>query len=189
MPNVFAKPTRIEMIEKKSRFIAISQHVAGKDGFEKQLSDLKIKFKQASHICFAYKFTNSHGTTASKFSDDGEPAGTAGKPIMSHLEGNDLMNAAIFVVRFFGGIKLGAGGLVRAYGASAKKVIEASGVEVFHEMETLKLTLPYESQRLAEYSFSKHNVRILSKAFDEKVHYEIEIRKDFKAQLLSLLNL
>lgn len=98
---------------KKSKFIGLLFNVKNIEEVEDILLRLKKEHKKATHICYAYKITN--GVEIVKFSDDGEPNGTAGKPILSVIEKRKITNVLICVIRYFGGIKLGAGGLVRAY--------------------------------------------------------------------------
>lgn len=112
---------QIELIEKKSKFYSFAYQIEGICDVEKILKDLKKDHKKATHICYAYKITN--GQELIKFCDDGEPSGTAGRPILNVIEKKNLTNIAVFVVRYFGGVKLGAGGLVRIYTKSASTVL------------------------------------------------------------------
>lgn len=104
---------------KKSKFIAFNFKVTEKEQVDEILTELKKEHRKARHLPYAYKFLNNI-----KKSDDKEPANTAGGPILNIIEKNNLDNILIVVIRYFGGIKLGAGGLIRAYGAAAKAVIE-----------------------------------------------------------------
>ncbi len=106
---------------KKSKFIAYYYEVDSTKEVKKILEDLKKEHKKARHIPYAYKLDQEI-----KKSDDKEPSGTSGMPILNILEKNNLNHTLIAVVRYFGGIKLGAGGLIRAYGNAAKEVIKAS---------------------------------------------------------------
>lgn len=107
-----------ELVIKKSRFIAISYDIQNKDDVKKIIDQLKKGHKDARHICHAYVTDNSAG-----MSDDGEPQGTAGKPIYNLLQMKKATNKLVVVIRYFGGTKLGAGGLIRAYVNAAKEVI------------------------------------------------------------------
>lgn len=109
------------LIEKKSKFYSFAYKICDVKDVEEILLLLNKEHKKATHICYAYKISN--GQEIVKFNDDGEPSGTAGKPILSVIEKKNLTNVAVFVVRYFGGIKLGAGGLVRAYTKSASQVL------------------------------------------------------------------
>lgn len=104
---------------KKSKFIAYHFKITNKEEIDKILIELKKEHRKAKHLPYAYKFDNNI-----KKSDDKEPANTAGGPILNIIEKNDLNNILLVVIRYFGGIKLGAGGLIRAYGTAAKEVIQ-----------------------------------------------------------------
>lgn len=101
-----------ELIEKKSKFYGFLVEDATLEKIEDALKFLRQEYKKATHICYAYRITTPF---AEKAVDDGEPSGTAGRPILSVLQKSDSKNVCVFIVRYFGGIKLGAGGLVRAY--------------------------------------------------------------------------
>lgn len=103
---------QIEYIEKKSKFIGYLFHCEKVEDVQAALASLKAEHKKATHICYAYSLANPF---LEKAVDDGEPGGTAGRPILSVLQKKGVKDVCVFVVRYFGGIKLGAGGLVRAY--------------------------------------------------------------------------
>ena len=103
---------------KKSKFIAYAFNISSKEEVDEILIELKKEHRKARHLPYAYKFDNNI-----KKSDDKEPSNTAGGPILNIIEKNNINNILIVVIRYFGGIKLGAGGLIRAYGAAAKEVI------------------------------------------------------------------
>lgn len=112
---------QIEINEKKSRFIGYFFHCETAEDVQEALKELKIQHKKATHICYAYSLKNPF---LEKAVDDGEPGGTAGRPILSVLQKKKITNACVFVVRYFGGIKLGAGGLVRAYTKTTSEVLK-----------------------------------------------------------------
>ena len=119
MYKTFDKFLQQEQIIKKSRFIVLGDYVDSEQSAIIWLKKIKEKFYDARHIAYAYRVENN-GQVFQKSSDDGEPSGTAGKPILNVIVNDNLINVVIAVVRYFGGIKLGAGGLTRAYGGSAK---------------------------------------------------------------------
>lgn len=108
----------------KSKFFAFAFKVANEDEVKAKLSQLGKKFSDATHICYAYDFGSKQ-----KCSDNGEPQGTAGKPILDCIQKKKLKNVLVVVVRYFGGVKLGAGGLVRAYSTSASEVLLKAGTK------------------------------------------------------------
>jgi uncharacterized YigZ family protein len=118
--RTLAGPARIELEIKRSRFVA---HAARVDDEEAALAfHAAVTDPAATHNCWAWRIGPAY-----RFNDDGEPASTAGKPIFAALEGKDVDHAMVVVTRYFGGIKLGAGGLVRAYGGAAARAIDAAG--------------------------------------------------------------
>ena len=110
----------VELVIKKSRFVG---YVVDIEEFESWLAKLKKKHKKAKHIAWAFRY-REHGVLREKFSDDGEPSGTAGRPILRVMQQRGIVDRAVFVVRYFGGVKLGAGGLVRAYTKVASMVLD-----------------------------------------------------------------
>lgn len=108
---------------KKSKFLGYKYDIASADEVEGILADLKKEHKKARHIAWGYIISSPH---QEKCSDDGEPSGTAGRPILNVLQKRGLSNCMVAVVRYFGGIKLGAGGLVRAYSKSASEALNGS---------------------------------------------------------------
>lgn len=109
---------------KKSIFKAFSYPILDKASLKTHLDELKASHPDARHHCWAYIIGDPENTTSAGFDDDGEPSGTAGKPILNVLQHKKIGNCAIIVVRYFGGIKLGAGGLTRAYSQSAQSVVD-----------------------------------------------------------------
>ena len=111
----------VEIIEKKSKFYGYLLFCEKEEIIKDALKSLKAFHKKATHICYAYRLSFPF---AEKAVDDGEPSGTAGRPILNVLQKKDLKNVAIFIVRYFGGIKLGAGGLVRTYSKTAGELVK-----------------------------------------------------------------
>ena len=112
-----------EYSEKRSRFIATLRHIETEEQAAEFLAEMRSKYWDARHNCYAYSI--SHGSLK-RFSDDGEPHGTAGKPILDIIDGSGLTDIMIVVTRYFGGVLLGTGGLVRAYSAAAREAIAAA---------------------------------------------------------------
>ncbi len=112
---------KFEYVEKKSRFVSYLLNCSQLEEISNALSFLKNEHKKCTHICYAYSLSSPF---LEKAVDDGEPSGTAGKPILSVIQKKQLKNVCIFVVRYFGGVKLGAGGLVRAYTKASSEVLK-----------------------------------------------------------------
>ena len=159
-----------ELEIKKSKFISKIFKVYDIEEANNILSHLKTEYNDATHQCYAY-IINDH----KKSSDDGEPSGTAGTPILQVLEKNNLNYALCVVIRYFGGIKLGAGGLVRAYTKAASNVINASDIVELISGYEVNIIVDYENQKNLE-SIIKNT--IYDKSFDEKVTYRIQCDKD-----------
>ena len=119
-----AGPAAAELVEKKSRFIGYAAPVADEAAALAFVQEIKARHRDATHNCYAYQAGDNDQFQRS--SDDGEPSGTAGRPILEVIRGRGLKNTAVVVTRYFGGILLGTGGLVRAYGAAAKQALEAA---------------------------------------------------------------
>ena len=119
--KVIVEPTTAEIVEKKSRFIANIFYVESVNNAEEKLAEIKKKYYDAKHNCFAYVIGENGDQV--KSSDDGEPQGTAGHPMLDILKGNEITNCIAIVTRYFGGTLLGTGGLVRAYSDSLKAAI------------------------------------------------------------------
>lgn len=167
----------IEDTIKKSRFIGVIVPCASENEALLNLKQLQAEHPNANHIAFAYRIKTGHGLVC-RFYDAGEPAGTAGKPIFQHLEGKQLINLLIAVIRYFGGVKLGAGGLTRAYGNSAKSAIEAAEIYPYVELTTLRLTLAYNQMQPLGYQLKKLDGRIVEQDFAEQVSLLIQLPAD-----------
>ncbi len=176
----------VEDTIKKSRFIGIIAPCSSEKNSLLILQQLHLAHANASHIAFAYRINTSKGIIY-RFHDAGEPSGTAGKPIFQHLEGKDLINIVISVIRYFGGIKLGAGGLTRAYGNTAKKAIEAASICPFVVFSTINVELEYKHLQNFEYHLRKLQGQIINKEFSENVKLTINLPADNVAALMQIL--
>lgn len=164
----------VEQVIKKSRFIGVITPCDTEVRVLQTLSRLQAEHAHASHIAFAFRVLTPSGTLI-RFHDAGEPSGTAGKPIYQHLEGKELINTLIAVVRYFGGVKLGAGGLTRAYGNTAKQVINISSVELYTDYCTVALQLKYSQFQLLEYQLKKWQGCIEDKTFSDHIHLILKL--------------
>ncbi|MSS75317.1 MAG: YigZ family protein [Methyloglobulus sp.] len=167
----------IEDSIKKSRFIGAITPCLNEVETGNYLKQCHLDHPNASHIVFAYRIKTANGFI-SRYNDAGEPSGTAGKPIFQHLEGNNLINILLVVIRYFGGIKLGAGGLTRAYGNTAKRVIESAELHPFIELVERRLTLDYKQLPTFEYHLKKLDGDIINQNFAEQIHLTIQLPKD-----------
>lgn len=169
---------QIEIIEKKSRFITNIFYVESKQESEEIIKQTKKKYYDAKHNCFAFCVIENDGSVFCKCSDDGEPSGTAGEPILNAITKNNLKNVLIIVTRYFGGILLGAGGLTRTYSNSATSVINASE-KIEKEMGVeAEVTLDYSQNDKFKYYCEKNNIKIINTGYNENITYIIELNEE-----------
>ena len=163
--------TNNELIIKNSKFIGYLYKVSSIEEIELLLEKTRKAHKDATHVCYAYRIENKE-----KCSDDGEPTGTAGAPIMDVLEKNDITNVLAIVVRYFGGTLLGAGGLIRAYSKTIREALKLTTLEeiVFYNYYELKAN--YDDLKLLN-TLTK-DLNIITKDFGELITYKIKIEKD-----------
>ena len=164
----------IEDTIKISRFLGLAIPCQSAHAALQHIAQLQHQHPHANHIVFAYRIQSPQGLLI-KFHDAGEPSGTAGKPVYQHLEGKDLINLLVVVVRYFGGIKLGAGGLTRAYSNTARKVIENSILTEYIEYVKIELTLDYNQMQSFEYQLKKLKGDIIQQIFAENVKLLISV--------------
>ena len=162
----------------KSRFICYIDNIYSEDDVKKVLDNIKNKYPDATHYCYAYIINN-----IKRFQDDGEPGGTAGMPILHVLESHELKNVIAIVVRYFGGIKLGAGGLVRAYTNSVSECIKEASIVEVEECQLVEIKFDYQNIKQIDYYLKKYTV--IKREFDEKVIYEVAINKDLIQEFLN----
>lgn len=177
-----ATDTQIEYLIKKSRFLGIIRRVNSLEQVTECLEKLKKEHPQATHICYG-AVADSLGNLM-RFSDDGEPQGTAGMPILEVIRKNNLRQVLVAVVRYFGGIKLGAGGLVRAYTYAAAKAIEAAGISTIYPEKMLTIKMSYPVYKRAENALKAEYVRVTDIKWGNDVEVTAYVREpDYNAFL------
>lgn len=167
---VIEKDCENEIIIKNSRFITILIKINDKDKVNSFLQDIKIKYPKATHYCYGYIINDYK-----KSSDDGEPSGTAGIPILNVLEKENITNVLAIVVRYFGGIKLGAGGLVRAYSKAVRELIKTSNLIELVNGKKIEINFNYSDEKNINYILKEE--QIIKKDYSDKVTY-IALIKD-----------
>lgn len=170
-----SKESTSQIKEKGSRFIAFLFPIQNEKEFKKRVSGLKTEFPDAVHHCFAFRLNEP--SILERFSDDGEPSGTAGKPILGQLKSADISNCALVVVRYFGGIKLGTGGLIKAYKSVAKQVIESSNIITEEIKAEAIIQCKFEQSGTVMGLLKKHRVEILKKKGSELLEIQVRIPK------------
>lgn len=171
--------------EKMSRFLAFAEPVATADDARAVIKRYQNQYHDARHVCWAYMI----GTAREEFlsSDNGEPSGTAGKPILGQINSFGLTNVVIVVVRYFGGIKLGTSGLIVAYREAARLAIEAGEILECHEQARRSFTFAYLTMNDVMKIVKKEQVRIIEQHFDNVCSMTIEADADAIPALVSLL--
>ena len=179
-----------EIEVKKSGFYAGLFPLEKEEDVEHYLEECKKKYREARHHCYAYIFLEEREGIVQehkKQSDDGEPAKTAGMPILQRMEGLKLKNALLVVSRIFGGTLLGTGGLSRAYSDAAKNALDKAIFLERIEGRELELQIPYTLLGKLEYSFTEQEIPILDKQFTENVVLKIRVKEekysDFEKQI------
>ena len=165
------KNVTTEIIINKSRFIGILMPVDNIEDINNILNNIKCEYKDATHYCYAYIIDNTK-----RFNDDGEPGGTAGMPILNVIEQNNLNHVLIVVVRYFGGIKLGAGGLVRAYSKISSECIKQAKLAILEDGYLVSIKLNYNN--IKDVDNLLKNEKIIDKSFMEDITYKVLITKN-----------
>ena len=176
--NTISKNEENIMIIKKSKFICRLYYVNDIYEINSILEDLKKEYKDATHICYAYVIDNKE-----KAYDDGEPSKTAGMPILEILKKKDLNNVLCVVIRYFGGIKLGAGGLIRAYSNSVRKTIDKVDIISYEKYIEVSIEVNYDDKKLLESIVKDYEV--INKDYKDTIVYKIRLEESQKDELLS----
>lgn len=177
------KDETTDIVEKKSKFIASIGYVENVETAEAKIREIKKKYYDAKHNCIAYRVIEN-GRVIEKASDDGEPSGTAGGPMLNILQKNNLCNLVVIVTRYFGGILLGTGGLVRAYSDATQKVIEKSIKVSKVEGLEIKIKLDYPNLEIFKYYCKNNEINITKIDYYEDIILKIEMEKNRKNTFL-----
>lgn len=169
-----------EFIIKKSKFITKLYFVTSEIEIKNILDENKTEYKDATHICYAYILNNIE-----RFNDDSEPSGTAGMPILNVLKNNNLNNVLCIVIRYFGGIKLGAGGLIRAYCSSVSEALNKT--EIINVVNGKKIELTFSYDDIKKVNHILNDINIVDKQFDENVKYIIIVKEKNVNSLINQL--
>lgn len=170
---------------KQSKFIA---YLSPYSDFQKTLDKLKLDHPKARHFVVAYRYLNEFNQIVEYSSDDGEPKGTSGKPSLFVLQGADMINSCVIIVRYFGGTKLGTGGLVRAYSDAVNLVIEKAELFEYKQEIEVKIYFEYSNIRLVEYECEELDIIIVEKTFDSGALYKLRASTESMEELLEKLD-
>ncbi|MCC2970958.1 YigZ family protein [Massilia sp. IC2-476] len=170
MPYSIAAPVHFELVIKKSRFIACVQPMPDRAGAQQVVARLRAEHPGAAHVCWALL---AGGQSAAV--DDGEPSGTAGRPMLDVLRHQDLEGVLATVVRYFGGVKLGAGGLVRAYTDSvAQALLQAQKVPII-KLQQLRCSAPYALEGLVRRELDAASAQLVAVAHGDEVVFDFSL--------------
>ncbi|MDY7042858.1 MULTISPECIES: YigZ family protein [unclassified Virgibacillus] len=179
---------RDELTIQKSRFIGYVKRVETEEAAQSFIQEIKKKHHDATHNCSAY-LVGEHDQIQ-KANDDGEPSGTAGVPILEVLKKQHLKDTVVVVTRYFGGIKLGAGGLIRAYGSTTSQAIKTTGVVKRQRMQGFSVTVDYTQSGKLEHEIRRSKYRLERINYSDKVEFvvfvEIGQEEEFKETIVDL---
>ncbi len=167
-----------EIMIKKSRFIAYARHIVSREAGMIWLTQIKTEYPDARHHCWAYMIGRPHCATNAGMGDDGEPSGTAGKPILNVLNHKGIGDVMIIVVRYFGGIKLGAGGLTRAYSQAAQAVMEILPTEQQVLMEGIHIECDFSLEQQVRHWTTQVEGSVNEVNYTPKVQMQLRIPQD-----------
>ena len=176
--------SQAEIIEKKSKFIANLFKIESEEEAEDILKQIKKKYHDARHNCYAYRIIKDN-QILQRFSDDGEPSGTAGAPILAILEKLELTNVLVVVTRYFGGILLGTGGLVKAYSEVTKQAIEKININTVEKGYLLEVIIPYSDIEKFKHFCKQNYILIKNEEYLDNINLYIELSEKIKDKILN----
>lgn len=182
--KTISAPCEARFIEKKSEFIGYIAPVQSEDEANAFINEIRALHRKAAHNCYAYILREN---ALARHSDDGEPSGTAGVPIYEVLRKEGLCNIACVVTRYFGGIKLGAGGLVRAYTRAAKDAVNTAVIKVMAMASELQISVDYALYGRLGQIFAEYDVRTENEDFSTGVTLTAYVREELSERLTNAL--
>lgn len=177
-----------EFVVKHSRFIAILAPCSDSEELKGFLNELANEHPQAAHIAYAFRLLTPEGLRERAY-DAGEPSGTAGRPILQHLQGRQVISACLAVVRYFGGIKLGTGGLARAYGQAARCVLESATLEPYIAYHALEIEIDYSRLPFLNHLANAIGAKVAAVEYGPKVKARVHVPQSQIEAVRQLLRL
>lgn len=172
---------------KKSRFIAWADKVSNREEAMAFLKRARTQYPDAGHHCWAYQIGNPKSPSNAAMSDDGEPSGTAGRPILNVLKHKSIGDVMVIVIRYFGGVKLGAGGLVRAYSGAAENVMSGLSLQSHvNEVEKI-ITIEFSQEQRVRHWLSQHAGSIITIDYTQAVRITLRLPEANEAKLQAFL--
>ena len=176
--------TSAQIVEKKSKFIAHVFYIKSEEEAEKIIKEINKKYHDARHNCYAYSITNEK-ETIERMSDDGEPSGTAGAPILNIIKKRNISNVLVIVTRYFGGILLGTGGLVKAYSQVAMDALDKTKIVQEEPGYVVKIQISYEDLEKFNYYCKNNSICIVEIEYQELINLKIELTNEERNNLMS----
>ena len=173
--RTLAGPSEFRQKIDRSEFLGIAFHIEDDDAFFAELAALTKRHYDATHLCWAFRLF-ANGEIRARSADAGEPSGTAGKPILSAIEGADLYDTAVIVVRWYGGVKLGTGGLSRAYRETAAEALRAASIDDRYVYQRFRITVPFDQLGVVYRLIDAPHVRLVAERFDETNEFDFDVR-------------
>ena len=172
--------------EKMSKFLSFAIMVDSAEQAKDIIKKFQNQYHDARHVCWAYMIGPDRKEW--QLNDNGEPSGTAGKPILGQINSYGLTNVLVIVVRYFGGIKLGTPGLIAAYREAASLALQDAGKKEVHKMETIRISFPYVSSNEVMKVIKSEEVEVIDKIFDNACEITLSFREDFADRIKGRLN-
>ena len=168
-------PCQATLAIKKSEFLGFAYPIASRDEMMFHVEQLRQQYPDARHVCYGYIIGDPNNTTSAGFDDDGEPNGTAGKPILNVLQRKEIGNCVVIVVRYFGGIKLGAGGLTRAYSGTAQAVVDNMTLSEFVPLTQIIIETDFANESFVRHVIENLDGKIGDVQYGKDVILSVEI--------------
>jgi uncharacterized YigZ family protein len=176
------RPARVELRVRNSRFIAEAMPATSPSAAAAHIERIREQKYRADHHCMAYRVGPAGQTF--RYDDDGEPSGTAGPPILRQIDAHDLTNTLVVVTRYFGGTKLGTGGLVRAYGDAAAAVLGAARIVEHVERESIRLQFAYDDTNPAQHVLRQFDTEVLDETYSDVTELRVGVRRSVADQFV-----
>ena len=171
--------------EKMSKFLSFAIKVKSADEAKAVVKNYQNEYHDSRHVCWAYMLGPERKEW--QLNDNGEPSGTAGKPILGQINSFGLTDVVVVVVRYFGGIKLGTPGLIAAYREAARLALEDAGKVEVHQMETIRISFPYVSSNDVMKIVKSEEIEVLERIFDNSCEMTLSFRLDHSPRITSRL--
>jgi len=176
-------PSAAELKIKKSRFLAKAFPCRSQEEAEAEISVIRKRYHDATHNCFAYRLIRPNREELFRYSDDGEPSGTAGRPLYDCLISFKLWNSGVVVTRYFGGIKLGTGGLARAYATAARGALQTAQIHTAFFLQNYHLRFPLQLTSLIQRILSQFGATIASQDYSDRGEITFSIRRSLAEKI------